>query len=422
MKTHSIVQFVLLIILLALYSCRSAPVQDVNSHPIPVSDLSQFQVKRAIMLGCQRAGWKLLSVKPGEIIAEHSSKKGRHSATSKITYDKNTYSINYLSSKNLNYSTVKNDSSDPSQVISEINPFDPASNAAEQDSNKPKQVIHKVYNQWIQDLQSEIDLAFQLPGKAKSSRPPATSPQSATTSSSRDCNHTPNKKQDGHIRVNGSRVNIRTGIGKQCSIIQTATYGDIFPVLGTKGKWTQIELDGGQSAWIYSSLTKRLNSSESLAASKQTKQSSSQPAPPPPPPGKKISIAVIHFKTLNQKAQEIELGNLVSEMFTSKLVNSRAFKIIEREQLAKVVKEMEMNQTGFIDASDAVEVGKMLHADAIITGSVALLGNQIQINARIIEIESAFVLDADTQSNNYTLRNMSRIVENMVKKFSLSLR
>ncbi|MCH9696634.1 MAG: SH3 domain-containing protein [Gammaproteobacteria bacterium] len=407
--------------LLGLYSCRSAPIQDVNSHPIPVTGLSQFQVKRAIMLGCQRAGWKLLSVKPGKIIAEHSSKKGRHSATSKITYNNNTYSINYLSSKNLNYTTVKNDSSDPSQVISDINPFDPAADTSAQDPNKPRQVIHKVYNQWVQTLQSEIDLAFQLPGKAKSSLP-ATSTQTSTASSTRDCNHVPNNKQVGHIRVNGSRVNIRTGIGKRCSILQTATYGDIFPVLGTKGKWTQIELDGGQTAWIYSSLTKRLNPSESLAASKQTKQSASKPAPPPPPPGKKISIAVIHFKTLNKKAQEIELGNLVSEMFTTKLVNSRSFKIIEREQLAKVVKEMEMNQTGFIDASDAVEVGKMLHADAIITGSVALLGNQIQINARIIEIESAFVLDADTQSNNYTLRNMSRIVENMVRKFSLSLR
>jgi len=57
-----------------------------------------------------------------------------------------------------------------------------------------------------------------------------------------------------------------------------------------------------------------------------------------------------------------------------------------------------MSQTGFIDASDAVEIGKMLHADAIITGSVALLGGQIQLNVRIIEIESAYVISTDPKS------------------------
>ena len=62
----------------------------------------------------------------------------------------------------------------------------------------------------------------------------------------------------------------------------------------------------------------------------------------------------------------------------------------------------------------------MLHADAIITGSVALLNNQIQINARIIEIESAYVLDADTQSDTYTLKKMNKIVGQMVNKFSKS--
>lgn len=68
-----------------------------------------------------------------------------------------------------------------------------------------------------------------------------------------------------------------------------------------------------------------------------------------------------------------------------------------------------MSQTGFIDASDAVEIGTMLHADAIITGSVALLGGQIQLNARIIEIESAYVISVDTKTTRYTLENINGV-------------
>ena len=82
-------------------------------------------------------------------------------------------------------------------------------------------------------------------------------------------------------------------------------------------------------------------------------------------PRKKISIAVIRFKSLDQKAHDISLEDQVSETFTS------TFKIIEREQLDKVIKEMEMSKTGFIDTTDDVEIGKILHADAIITGSIA---------------------------------------------------
>lgn len=144
----------------------------------------------------------------------------------------------------------------------------------------------------------------------------------------------------------------------------------------------------------------------------------------PPPPAaarKKISIAVIQFKTLNKEAKEIDLGDLVSETLTSALVNSSGFRIIERQQLNKVIGEMEMSQTGFIETTNAVSIGKMLHADAIITGSVALLGDQIQVNARIIDIESAYVISAETKTTTYTLQNVTKIAKEIVTTLSHKL-
>ena len=156
------------------------------------------------------------------------------------------------------------------------------------------------------------------------------------------------------------------------------------------------------NAWIFAPLVSR--------AQETAKQ--------PVTPGKKISIAVVQFKTLNKEAQDIALGDLISETFTSALVNSSIFKITEREQLDKVIKEMEMNQTGFIETTDAVQIGKMLHADAIITGSVALLGNQIQLNARVIDIESAYVISAETQTSSYSLANINKMVNEIVARLA----
>ncbi len=80
-----------------------------------------------------------------------------------------------------------------------------------------------------------------------------------------------------------------------------------------------------------------------------------------------------------------------------------------------------MNQTGFIETTDAVEIGKILHADAIITGSVTLLHDQIQLNARIIEIESAYVISAETKTTTYTLQNITNIANEIVAKLSRKL-
>ncbi len=186
-----------------------------------------------------------------------------------------------------------------------------------------------------------------------------------------------------------------------CSIVGTLSTGAKVSLLGKQGKWYYIQQENGSNAWVYNTLIS-LNNTSSNTAHKVTINTTSQPVPrPPTPASKRISIAVIQFKTLNNEARDISLGELVSESFTTALVNSNNFKIIEREQLDKVVKEMEMTQTGFIETTNAVEIGKMLHADAIITGSVALLNNQIQLNARIIEIESAYVISAESATTRY---------------------
>jgi len=232
------------------------------------------------------------------------------------------------------------------------------------------------------------------------------------------CSDSPTSQLTGSGSVSQTKVNIRSDASTKCTIIGNISQSEIFSILGKKNNWYYISRSQGNTGWIYAPLVNRFTKpASSIATASRT-----PPAPPPPVvPRKKISIAVIKFKSLNQEAHEISLGDLVSETFTSALVNSSAFKIIEREQLDKVIKEMEMSKTGFIDTTDAIEIGKMLHADAIITGSVALLGGQIQLNARIIDIESAYVISAESKTTRYTLQNINTVVNSIVRKLSSSL-
>jgi len=137
--------------------------------------------------------------------------------------------------------------------------------------------------------------------------------------------------------------------------------------------------------------------------------------------GERVKIGIIEFQSLNEEAKKDNLGKIVSEMLTTSFVNSEAFRIIEREQLQKVVREFQLSQSGIIDTSYAKQIGKIAGADAIVTGSVTKIGNDLRLDARIIDVESGIILTAEKTEGKVDLRSIGmmadRIVANLVNKF-----
>jgi len=422
MNFKVIVPVFFLIFISLISGCKSTAVRNVEEASIVVSPgVSLDAIKKAIIRGGQKAGWRTKSVEPGVLAASYSYKRNRFGAVVKIKYDHDSYEIVYHSSHNLKYkerAISENNSSgffsESKDFFSENNPF--KKNNELSGSTENPATIHKIYNKWIVGLESKINAELVLLSQKKHFN-------RATVKANRNqavsCDDVPDYGSSGYGRISRSSVNVRQGAGTHCKIVTTVSHRDVFTLLGKKNNWYYIALNGGGNGWIYAPLVAHSKEKIQPVVTKNIRVPVTEIAPVAPlAPTKNISIAVIRFKTLNKEAQDISLGELISETFTSALVNSRHFKIIEREQLDKLVKEMEMGQTGFIETTDAVEIGKMLHADAIITGSVALLGGQIQLNARIIEIESAYVISADTKTNSYTLKNINKMVNEIVTKLA----
>ena len=410
MKNINIKFFSLGIFLVLLIGCKAAPVYNVNQSEIPVpGSISLKQVEKAILKGSKLAGWQAKPMGRGRIAATYLAKRGMLAAMVDITYDRSAYSITYRNSRNLKYTERSGESQEFDDFFSEYNPF-----GDDQDkvAGQPSATVHKVYNKWVEALERKINTSLRHVASLSSHQAAKPRQHAATPT----CTDTPDDQLSSQATISKSRVNIRSGASVQCSVVGGVTRGETFSLLGKKSNWYYISRSQGDKGWIYAPLVQVSDKTKPAAVVATTVVST-----PPTPPGKKISIAVIEFKTLNKEAQKISLGNLVSETFTSSLVNSSAFKIIERDQLDKVIKEMEMNQTGFIETTDAVEIGKMLHADAIITGSVALLANEIQLNARIIDIESAYVISAETKTTQYTLQNINTLVNEIVSTLSARL-
>jgi TolB-like protein len=150
--------------------------------------------------------------------------------------------------------------------------------------------------------------------------------------------------------------------------------------------------------------------SQPVTVSKPSSPSSSAPVIPDK---KKHKIAVMKFQALNDASGGSNLGTMVSEMFTTEVVNSDAFKIVEREQLRKIIDELNVGQSGIIDTTEAQQIGKMLGASAIITGSVMKMGDQLRIDSRIIEVETGIIAGAESRICKESLTDIGQKVIEM---------
>lgn len=111
-------------------------------------------------------------------------------------------------------------------------------------------------------------------------------------------------------------------------------------------------------------------------------------------------VAVIDFQS---KGINATISKNVSELIRAELISSGKYTVIERAQMAEILKEQEFQMTGCTDVSCAVKVGKLLSARKILVGSVMQMGTKIIISGRIVDVERGVGEEAanqDAQSAN----------------------
>lgn len=122
-------------------------------------------------------------------------------------------------------------------------------------------------------------------------------------------------------------------------------------------------------------------------------------------------VAVMNFPLLT--GEITELGMYLSDKLTNSLFKYRdKFEVVERAKLETVVKEMKLGMTGIIDDKTAQTLGKIFGADAIVVGTITDLGEEIDINLRVLGTERANVLAVASvmlEKNTTIERMMSRV-------------
>ena len=101
------------------------------------------------------------------------------------------------------------------------------------------------------------------------------------------------------------------------------------------------------------------------------------------------SIAVIEFEGNNIPSGEVRA---LTDRLRSELVTIGQLTIIERGKMDEVLKEQAFQQTGCVSSECAVEVGKLLGVENIITGSISRVGTIYSVSARAFSVASGEII------------------------------
>jgi hypothetical protein len=100
---------------------------------------------------------------------------------------------------------------------------------------------------------------------------------------------------------------------------------------------------------------------------------------------------------INISSSDAKDGEFVLDELTNLLVNSKQFSVVDRKSLDSIRTERNFQMTGEVDDNSAVDIGKLLGAEIVITGSITGTTTDKRLRIKALGVETAQIMTMDTQ-------------------------
>lgn len=108
--------------------------------------------------------------------------------------------------------------------------------------------------------------------------------------------------------------------------------------------------------------------------------------------GKK-KVTVLDFTDLQGGGSE--LGKYIAEELTVNLVMiKKDFAVLDRANLASILREHKLTSTGLVDPENAKKIGQFAGVDTLILGTIVPMDERIQLTAKLITTDTAEIVGA----------------------------
>ena len=147
-----------------------------------------------------------------------------------------------------------------------------------------------------------------------------------------------------------------------------------------------------------------------------------KPARRPPPPaldGTSPTVAILGLKNLGPSARLQPMESGFAEFLQASLSALPNVRLVEREKLRAVLAEQQLSVSGLADPATAVRVGHLLGAERFVYGSFMESGNNLRIDLRLTDTQSASVLRAESASG--PTERFAELVEDLAVRLAADL-
>jgi curli biogenesis system outer membrane secretion channel CsgG len=138
------------------------------------------------------------------------------------------------------------------------------------------------------------------------------------------------------------------------------------------------------------------------------------------------TIAIMEFDNFSTGEYKENLGDLskgLADFFEYDFSKFSGVKIVERDKLDYLLREVKLAEEGKIDPGTAVRVGKMLGAQMMIFGSITQLdGKNARMVVRVVNVEtSEIITTADKEGKPNFVEMEKELVKDIAGKLNLAL-
>lgn len=106
--------------------------------------------------------------------------------------------------------------------------------------------------------------------------------------------------------------------------------------------------------------------------------------------GAKGRVAILPFRVL--AGGENLLGTYLAQNLTNAFFNVGYRDIVERQMLDRAIKELKLQYSGMIDPESAKRVGKFLHADFVVGGTMSDQLGKVEVSCRMFTVETGEIV------------------------------
>lgn len=116
------------------------------------------------------------------------------------------------------------------------------------------------------------------------------------------------------------------------------------------------------------------------------------------------TVAVMDFSSfmMGEGGASVNLGKAISAMLVTEFSGREGMRIVERAELNDLLREQDLNLSGRIEESDAIEVGKMLGVQYVLHGQVTSIVDNLRMDIRAVDVETSEIVSVMKKSDKTT--------------------